>query len=117
MRWWQRWLRSTHQIEADELQARSRTLDATPISQAVLGEPATLAGTVHTVTLRPRHRVPALEAQIYDGSGQLTVVWLGQRQLRGVAPGRPIVVFGRPTRRNGRLMLFNPRYELRPFGQ
>ena len=109
--------RSTSQVEADELQARTRDLEATPIDTAAPGEPSTLAGTVRTVTLRPRSGVPALEAELYDGTGVVTVVWLGRRRLPGVSPGRPMLVTGRVTVRKGRPTMFNPRYELRPYGR
>ncbi|MFZ0323875.1 MAG: OB-fold nucleic acid binding domain-containing protein [Actinomycetes bacterium] len=115
--WFDRVSRTTSEVEADELRARSRGLDAIPIANAVRGAPITLAGTIRTVTLRPRTGVPALEAEIYDGSGVATVVWLGRRQLPGVSPGRPIVVKGRVTYRHGRPVVFNPRYELRPYGR
>ena len=109
--------RTTSQVEADELQATARQLEATPIGEAVPGEPITLTGRIRTVTLRPRSGVPALEAELYDGSGVVTVVWLGRRRIRGVSPGRPAAVTGRLTTHHGRLTMFNPRYELRPYGR
>jgi len=68
------------------------------------------------VTLRPRAGVPALEAELYDGSGTLAVVWLGRRQILGVEPGRGLVVHGRVAINEGRRVMFNPKYELRPVG-
>ena len=47
------------------------------------------------MTLRPRGGVPALEAELYDGSGVITLVWLGRRRIAGIAPGRPLEVEGR----------------------
>ena len=73
-----------------------------------------LRGTLRTVTLRPRGGVPALEAELDDGSGVLTVVWLGRRRIAGIAPGarsRSRAGSGQPT--GGRIM-YNPRYELIP---
>lgn len=73
---------------------------------------ATVCGTLRSVTLRPRAGVPALEAALYDGSGTLTVVWLGRRQIAGIEPGRRIRVHGMITSSEGEPALFNPRYEL-----
>ena len=67
-----------------------------------------------TVTLRPRAGVPALEAELFDGSGRVDVVWLGRRRIGGIEPGRRIVVHGRITDQQGRRMIFNPSYELKP---
>ncbi len=73
----------------------------------------TVSGVVHTVTLRPRGGVPALEAELDDGSGVVTVVWLGRRRISGVEPGRSMAVTGCIGQQNGVATMFNPRYELR----
>jgi len=75
---------------------------------------ATVCGTLRSVTLRPRAGVPALVAELYDGTGSLAIVWLGRRQIAGVEPGRRMRVYGRVTESEGRAVLFNPRYELMP---
>jgi hypothetical protein len=58
--------------------------------------------------------VPALEAELFDGSGALDLVWLGRRTIDGVEPGRRIRVEGMVCDVDGRRTMFNPRYELRP---
>ncbi|MBS42078.1 MAG: DNA-binding protein [Nocardioides sp.] len=73
----------------------------------------TLRGTVRTLVVRPRGGVPALEAELGDGSGSILVVWLGRRQIAGIEPGRALTVSGRIGRHDGTRTLFNPRYELR----
>nr|WP_246210649.1 OB-fold nucleic acid binding domain-containing protein [Nocardioides piscis] len=73
-----------------------------------------LRGTIRTVTLRPRGGVPALEAELDDGSGVITIVWLGRRRIAGVGPGRAMRVEGRIGTGSGHRVLFNPRYELIP---
>jgi hypothetical protein len=73
-----------------------------------------LRGQLRTVTLRPRGGVPALEADLYDGTAVLTLVWLGRRQIAGIGPGREIRVSGRIGRHEGSRVLYNPRYELLP---
>ncbi len=72
-----------------------------------------LAGTLRTVTLRPRGGVPALEAELYDGSGAIVLIWLGRRQITGIGPGRQLVVEGRIGVQDGLRVMYNPRYELR----
>ena len=73
-----------------------------------------LRGTLRTVTLRPRGGVPALEADLDDGSGVVTVLWLGRRRIAGITPGRAIQVSGRIGVHEGHRIMFNPRYELMP---
>lgn len=99
---------------AQALQLGVRDEGATPIEQCCAGTPATVAGVLRSVTLRPREGVPAVEAELFDGSGRLTVVWLGRRRIHGIEPGRRIVVHGRITGNTDRPTIFNPRYELRP---
>jgi hypothetical protein len=77
-------------------------------------KPVRLRGTLRTVTLRPRGGVPALEAELYDGSGAITLIWLGRRRIAGIAPGRSIEVNGRIGVHDGLRIMFNPRYELMP---
>lgn len=84
------------------------------IADAPDRERVRLRGTLRTVTLRPRGGVPALEADLDDGSGTITVVWLGRRRIAGIVPGRSLRVEGRIGAHDGRRMIYNPRYELLP---
>lgn len=101
---------------ASDLQTSARDLGATPICDCTPGEPATVSGVLRSVTLRPREGVPAVEAELFDGSGRILLVWLGRRRIRGIEPGRSIVVEGRITCNLDRPAIFNPRYELQPPG-
>lgn len=78
------------------------------------GDLVMLVGTVRSMTLRSREEAPALEVELYDGSGSVSVVWLGRRRIPGITPGRRMVVWGRLTGTAGVPRIFNPRYELRP---
>ncbi len=98
---------------AETLQGSISEVGATPISQCVGGQESTVSGVLRSVTLRPRETVPAVEAELYDGSGQVRLVWLGRRQILGITPGRSIVVTGRITCNETDPTIFNPRYELR----
>ena len=64
--------------------------------------------------LRPRAGVPALEAELADGSGVLIVVWLGRRRIAGISPGRAIEVEGRIGSSEGHRIIYTPRDELIP---
>ncbi len=99
--------------EATELQKDVEKAGCCPIDDARDRERADIQGSLRTVTLRPRGGVPALEAELYDGSGTLTVVWLGRRRIAGIEPGRAIRVLGRIGVQNKQRVMFNPRYELR----
>jgi hypothetical protein len=74
----------------------------------------TVSGTLRAVTLRPRAGVPALEAELWDGTGVLLLVWLGRRRIAGISPGRRLTATGRVSTADGQRVVFNPRYELKP---
>ncbi len=105
--------KSKAQQHAEELQGAASAAGATPIARCTGGQQSTVAGVLRSVSLRPRSNVPAVEADLYDGSGQVRLVWLGRRQIRGITPGRSIVVTGRITCNETNPTIFNPRYELR----
>lgn len=102
--------------EAEELQQHCADFGATPVAELRRRELVTVAGTLRSVTLRPRAGVPALVADLYDGSGSVCLIWLGRREIPGIAPGRSIVAYGRITSDGEHPVIFNPRYELRPVG-
>jgi hypothetical protein len=108
-------LASRAEIEADE--ERSRAAGArgcTPVSDLRDRARATVSGVLRSVTLRPREGVPALQAELFDGSGTLDLVWLGRREIHGVEPGRRLRAEGLVCLVDGRRTVFNPRYELAP---
>jgi ferric-dicitrate binding protein FerR (iron transport regulator) len=107
-----RWANSTDQ-HARELRQAVRDSGLVTISDAPDRTRVQLSGTLRTVTLRPRGGVPALEAELFDGSGALTLVWLGRRQITGISPGRQLEVEGRIGVQDGVRVMYNPRYELR----
>lgn len=102
----------TTELDAQELQKRGEHVGATPLVECRDRAPVTVFGTVRAITIRPRAGVPALEAELYDGSGSVTLVWLGRRTLAGVAAGRQLRATGRLTTSEGRRLIYNPRYEL-----
>jgi hypothetical protein len=101
-------------LEAAELQDDVLESGYEPIARCADREQVQLCGTLRTVTLRPRGGVPALEAELYDGSGSVTLVWLGRRRIAGIDPGRGLIAKGRIALRDDERIMYNPRYELRP---
>jgi RecG-like helicase len=107
---------SQAELEADDERIESTKPGCTCVAELPDRHRATVNGVLRSVTLRPRQGVAALEAELYDGTGTVTLVWLGRRRIRGIDPGRTLVAKGRLTRREGRPTLFNPEYELRAVG-
>ena len=105
---------SQQELEDQRLQRDVReTGGCRRIADAADRDRVVLAGTLRHVTLRPRSGTPALEAELYDGSGCVTLVWLGRRRILGITPGTSLVVRGRLSVNKGDAVIYNPRYELR----
>ena len=100
------------ELDAEDLQKQRGKIGATPLSACVDRTPVTVFGTVRALTIRPRAGTPALEADLFDGSDVVTLVWLGRRTIAGIEPGRQLRASGRITSGEGRRLIYNPRYEL-----
>jgi RecG-like helicase len=109
-----RFASSNAELESEELQQHVRDEGAVPIRNCEDRQVVSLTGTVSTVTIHPRGGYPALEVELRDGSGAVTLVWLGRRQIPGIDPGRSIKIAGRISCRDGKRVLYNPHYELLP---
>jgi RecG-like helicase len=107
-----RFASSNAELESEELQRKVREEGAVPIQNCEDRQRVQLTGTVSTVTITPRAGHPALEVELRDGSGAVTLVWLGRRQIPGIDPGRTLKIWGRISCHEGKRLIYNPRYEL-----
>jgi len=70
-----------------------------------------LAGIVKRITVHPEQGFEALEARLFDGTGEMSVVWMGRRSIPGLTLGTRLVVEGVVgEQRLGRRMV-NPLFE------
>jgi hypothetical protein len=108
-------LESRAEIEASEERRQVARSGCTAVAQLTDRRRAELFGVLRSVTLRPRGGVPALEAELFDGTGSVRLVWLGQRRIAGIEPGRRLRLTGFvSTSADGHPVVYNPRYELAP---
>lgn len=87
----------------------------TCIAEARPRQEVTVVGEITNVRIVPRpDGSPWLEATVKDGTGSLVVMWTGRRRIAGIDAGRRLTITGRgaPRGRGGRLLVYNPRYEL-----
>lgn len=113
---WAGLARSRADSQVDELRAEltDELSHCQDISDCQAGQLVSLVGTVRSVTIVPKDALPAYEVELYDGSGSISVVWLGRRSIPGIVAGRRMRVNGRMTIINGRKTIYNPRYILKP---
>ena len=113
----QRLTTPVHELDKQHLREFCDAIPGTVnIAQAQPRAEITVAGEIKYVRIVPRpDGSPWLEATVDDGTGSLTVMWTGRKKIAGVRPGQRVVITGRgaPKGPGGRLMIYNPRYELR----
>lgn len=100
------------ELDAEQLQSDCNRVGAEAVSRCRLGEHVRIAGRLRSVVYTPRETTPTLEAELWDGSGTVLLVWLGRRRIGGVEPGRQLLVKGRLTKRDNKYVIYNPWYEL-----
>lgn len=100
--------------EMQDAETGVRTLGASPIADCDCGAKATVGGILKSVALLPKAGIPSLEADLFDGTGHLRLVFLGRRSIAGIEPGRRMIATGRINKTGDRLTMYNPRYQLLP---
>jgi hypothetical protein len=103
---------SEEELDAEELRAETAAAGCNLARECRRGQMATVTGRLRTVVYTPRTNLPTLEADLYDGSDVVTLVWLGRRQIAGIEPGRNLTARGRVAIRDERKVIYNPYYEL-----
>jgi hypothetical protein len=111
-RFFQRLTASQEELEAQELQRDAANCGAIPAGDCQRGQVVSVSGRLRTVAYTPRTNLPTLEADLYDGSDVVTLVFLGRRSIVGIEPGRQLTARGRVAIRDGRKVIYNPYYEL-----
>lgn len=111
---WSRLGSTLEERDAADLRSTSERLGVVPLAEAKDRRRVTVHGSIRSVTLRPWVGAPALEAELFDGTGSVTMVWLGRRRLSGIECGRTLTATGLIAQHEGRRVIYNPRYELDP---
>ncbi|HKD99316.1 MAG TPA: OB-fold nucleic acid binding domain-containing protein [Micromonosporaceae bacterium] len=99
-------------LDAEELQRGAAASGCVLLSESSRGQLVSISGRLRTVVYTPRTTLPTLEADLYDGSDVVTLVWLGRRHIAGIEPGRQLTARGRLAMRDDRKVIYNPVYEL-----
>ena len=80
-------LASNEQVEDTEERAdASKNAGCAAVTSVRPRTRCKVAGVLRSVVLRPREGVPTVEAELFDGSGALDLVWLGRRTIDGIEP-------------------------------
>ena len=105
---------STETLEASDLQEAVEQRACTSLCDLRRGTQVQVTGRLKSVVYTPSETLPTLEAELFDGSDSIDLVWLGRRRIAGVEPGRCVMARGRIGEHNGKYAIYNPWYELLP---
>ena len=98
--------------EADESQSAQAGVQK--IADVKAREKGTFLGQIRAVTTPPTGTQPVFEAELFDGTGELGLIWLGRTHVTGIAAGITMRVSGRVAAKGKRLVIFNPVYCVQP---
>lgn len=84
-----------------------------PIREAQARHQGRFAGQVRRLRIQPEAAVPTLELELNDGSGRMTVRFMGRCSIPGVECGSSLAVEGTPSQSEDGLIMYNPAYDLR----
>lgn len=103
---------SASNLDAAELRDAVEQRACVPVRELRRGGCVQLVGRLRAVVYTPSETVPTLEAELFDGSDSIELIWLGRRRIVGIEPGRRVLVRGRVGEHEGRKAIYNPWYEL-----
>ncbi len=72
-----------------------------------------MLGRLRSVEACSRSAGASVQAEFFDGTDAITLVWIGRKRIPGIETGRRILVRGRVGDQDGRKVIYNPYYELR----
>ncbi|WP_250038185.1 OB-fold nucleic acid binding domain-containing protein [Paractinoplanes maris] len=111
-RFFERLTATDSELDAQDLQREVAKCGAMPAGQCTRGQVVSVNGRLRTVAYTPRTNLPTLEADLWDGSDVVTLIFLGRRSIAGIEPGRQLTARGRIAIRDDRKVIYNPYYEL-----
>jgi RecG-like helicase len=103
---------SNDELVSEQLAHEAASAGCEQIKNARVRQHVHLRGTVQAITLSPEQDDRRLDVDLDDGTGNITLVWMGRRLIPGIEVGRRLDVWGTLTISDGRRVIFNPAYEL-----
>jgi hypothetical protein len=103
-------------LDAADLTSDADRSGAQRASECACGQEVTVFGRLRSVEFCALDAdgvgKASMEAELFDGTEGVTLIWLGRRRIPGIEPGRTMRVRGRLALRDGRKVLYNPYYEI-----
>lgn len=79
-------------------------------------QPVAVSGVIRRYRAMALSGTPACSYALADGTGEIDLLFVGRISVAGLYPGRHCSAAGVAAVRDGRFVLWNPRYSLQPAG-
>ena len=99
-------------LEAGELKRETQSFGCCLISDENTRHYTNLHGKIRSILISPLGAEPRFQAELYDGSGVVTLIWLGRREVKGIEVDQHITVHGHIGFQNKDRIIYNPKFEL-----
>lgn len=109
---WKRLTASAEELRDDDLQRDATKRGARAVHTCADRDKVKLHGTIESMTINPDDGRRYLAVKFNDGSGSVTLVWMGRRDVPGIRAGTTLTVEGRISCHGTKRVMYNPRYEL-----
>ena len=97
---------------AEETRAWADTVEGSiRIADAPRRQPVRIAGVIRRMTVLPMQGKEALQALVADGTGEVTIVFMGRRGIGGLSLGKRVVVEGVLAEHRSEVRMVNPKLE------
>lgn len=103
---------SNEALEAAQLRRAAAKQGAQSVDTCRDRSRVEIRGTIASLSVQPVDGTKWLEAELNDGSGSVTLIWMGRRSVPGIQAGSVLRVEGLISCSGKRRVIFNPRYQL-----
>lgn len=106
--------RTRESLVVERLTEKFESFKLTALSDMPLRERVEVCGEIRRMAVKPRAGIPAVEVEISDGTGELTLIFSGRSHIPGIGHNRGLVVCGVAHSEGRRRVILNPSYRLLP---
>jgi len=102
------------ELVADDAVGADPPVGVQPIASVQPRQQVELSGWIDSVRPEPAGPGRNFQADLSDGTGVVTLIWMGRADIPGIAAGTNLSVTGRVADQGTRMVIHNPVYTIRP---
>jgi hypothetical protein len=99
-------------LDAEEARETVHAADCTCMAEIGSRTRVRVTGVISSLVIRPSSAPRSVEVELTDGTGTVTLIWLGRDRIAGIVPGTRLVAEGLAVPTGSHLVLYDPSYEI-----